>query len=131
MVDLPLERLETVEFVPFEMAIDADVAAIMVAHIDFPALDPQPIMPATLSRPIITGVLREQLGFNGLIMTDAMDMNAVDMNYNFYDAIVMSVEAGTDLLAMGPSVGQNVFEAAMQRVVDEVRAGNIPEERID
>ena len=58
-------------------------------------------------------------------------MNAVDMNYNFYDAVVMSLQAGTDLLAMGPSIGQPVFEAAMQRVVDEVRAGNIPESRID
>ncbi len=131
VLNLTRERLETVEFVPFERAIEAGVAAVMVAHIDYPALDPQPLMPASLSQPIITGVLREQLGFNGLIMTDALDMNAVDMNYNFYDAVVMSLQAGTDLLAMGPSIGPNVFEAAMQRVVDEVRAGNIPEARID
>lgn len=131
VLDLSRERLETVEMVPFEYAIDAGVGAVMVAHIDYPALDPQPIMPASLSQPIITGVLREQLGFNGMIMTDALDMNAVDMNYNFYDAVVMSLNAGTDLLAMGPSVGQEVFEAAMQRIVDEVRAGNISEERIE
>jgi beta-N-acetylhexosaminidase len=131
VLDLSRERLETVELVPFEYAIDAGVGAVMVAHIDYPALDPQPIMPASLSQPIITGVLREQLGFNGMIMTDALDMNAVDMNYNFYDAVVMSLNAGTDLLAMGPSVGQEVFEAAMQRIVDEVRAGNISEERIE
>lgn len=131
VLNLSRERLESVELVPFEHAIDADVAAVMVAHIAYPALDPQPVMPASLSRPIITGVLREQLGYQGLIMTDALDMNAVDMNYNFYDAVVMSLQAGTDLLAMGPSIGQPVFEAAMQRVVDEVRAGNISESRID
>ncbi len=130
-IDLPLDRLESVEFVPFEKAMSADVAAVMVGHLDMPALDPTPNMPASLSQPIITGVLRDQLGYDGLVMTDALDMNAVDLNYNFYDAVVMAVQAGADLLAMGPSIGQEVFEAAMQRVVDEVRAGNIPESRID
>jgi beta-N-acetylhexosaminidase len=96
-----------------------------------PALEPTPGLPASLSRAILTDLLRGKMGFQGLIMTDALDMNAVDLNYNFYDAIVMSIQAGVDLLAMGPSTGQQVFEAAMQRVVDEVRAGNIPEARID
>ncbi|MEO8395640.1 MAG: glycoside hydrolase family 3 protein, partial [Chloroflexota bacterium] len=130
-VDLPLDRLESVELVPFEKAIAADVAAVMVAHIWFPALEPQPMLPASLSHNVITDVLRDQMGYDGLIMTDALDMNAVDMNYNFYDAIVMSIQAGSDLLAMGPSIGQEVFEAAMQHVVDSVRTGTISEERID
>ncbi len=130
-IDLPLERLQSVEFVPFEYAINANVAAVMVAHIWYPALEPQVGLPASLSRNVITGVLRDQLGYDGLIMTDALDMNAVDLNFNYYDAIVMAIQAGVDLLAMGPSIGQQVFEAAMQRVVDEVRAGNIPEERIN
>jgi beta-N-acetylhexosaminidase len=131
IVDLPLERLQSVEFVPFEKAIEADVAAVMVGHLYMPALEPTPNLPASLSRNVITGVLREQMGYDGLIMTDALDMNAVDLNYNFYDAIVMAVNAGVDVLAMGPSIGQPVFEAAMQRVVDEVRAGNISEARIN
>ncbi|MFN8562084.1 MAG: glycoside hydrolase family 3 protein [Anaerolineae bacterium] len=129
-VDLPLDRLETVEFVPFEKAIAAG-AAVMVGHLDMPALDPTPNMPASLSHNVITGILRDQMGYDGVVMTDALDMNAVDLNYNFYDAIVMSINAGADVLAMGPSIGQPVFEAAMQRVVDEVRAGNISEDRID
>ena len=80
---------------------------------------------------MITGVLRDQMGYDGLIMTDALDMNAVDLNFNYYDAVVMAINAGVDLLATGPSIGQHGFEAAMQRVVDEVRAGNISEDRID
>ncbi len=130
-LDLSLDRLHSVEFVPFEKAINANVAAVMVAHIYYPALEPTVGLPASLSHNVITGVLRDQLGYNGLIMTDALDMNAVDLNYNFYDAVVMAIQAGADLVAMGPSIGQNVFEAAMQRVVNEVRAGNIPESRID
>lgn len=130
-VDLPLERLETVEFVPFEKAIDAGVAAVMVGHLDMPALDSTPNLPASLSPNVITGVLRDQMGFDGMVMTDALDMNAVDLNYNFYDAVVMAINAGVDLLAMGPSIGQPVFEAAMQRVVEEVRVGNISEDRIN
>ncbi len=130
-IDLPLDRLQSVEFVPFEKAIDAGVAAVMVAHIYYPALEPQPGLPASLSHNIITGILRDQMGYQGLVMTDALDMNAVDLNFNFYDAVVMAIQAGVDLLAMGPSIGQPGFEAAMQRVVDEVHAGNIPESRID
>jgi beta-N-acetylhexosaminidase len=130
-LDLSLDRLQSVEFVPFEKAIDANVAAVMVAHIYYPALEPTAGLPASLSHNIITGLLRDQMGYNGLIMTDALDMNAVDLTYNFYDAVVMAIQAGADLVAMGPSIGQQVFEAAMQRVVDEVRAGHILESRID
>ncbi|MCK6579152.1 MAG: glycoside hydrolase family 3 protein [Anaerolineae bacterium] len=130
VVDLPRERLEAVEMIPFRYAIDADAAAVMVSHIWFPALDPVR-RPASLSPVIITDLLRGQMGFDGLVMTDALDMNAVDLEYNYYDAVVMAVQAGADLLATGPSTGLPVAEAAMQRVVDEVRAGNIAEARID
>lgn len=131
VLNLSLDRLHSVEFVPFEKAIAAHVAAVMVAHIYYPALEPTVGLPASLSHNVITGVLRDQLGYKGLIMTDALDMNAVDLNYSFYDAVVMAIQAGADLVAMGPSIGQTGFEAAMQRVVNEVRAGNIPESRID
>lgn len=131
ILNLPRERIDTVELVPFRHAIDAGVAAIMVSHIWYTALDPSPNMPSSLSYPVVTGLLREEMGFDGLILTDAMDMNAVDMTYNFYDAVVMAVQAGVDIVAMGPSVGLPVSAAAIQRVVDEVRAGNISEERIN
>ncbi|MFQ3566439.1 MAG: glycoside hydrolase family 3 N-terminal domain-containing protein [Aggregatilineales bacterium] len=130
-LDLSRERLETVELVPFQQAIDAGVAAVMVAHIWYPQIDPTPNMPASLSWPVMTGLLRQQMGYDGLIVTDALDMNAVDMTYNFYDAVVMSVQGGADLLAMGPSVDIAVARQAMQRLVDEVRAGAIDEQRIN
>jgi beta-N-acetylhexosaminidase len=130
-LDLTRERLDAVELEPFRQAIEGGVAAIMVGHLWLPALDPTPNMPASLSYAVITDLLRGELGFEGLVVTDALDMNAVDMTYNFYDAVVMAVQAGNDLLALGPSIGLPVAEAAMQRVIDEVRAGTISEARID
>ncbi len=130
-LDLDHERIETVELAPFRDAIQSGVAAIMVGHLWFTALDPTPNMPASLSAPIVTGLLREEMGFNGIIMTDAMDMNAVDLTYNFYDAVLMSVEAGVDMLALGPSTGTEVAIQAIQTVAAAVRDGRIPESRID
>jgi beta-N-acetylhexosaminidase len=130
-IDLDRERINAVELVPFQQAIDAGAAAVMVGHLWYPALDPTPNMPASLSRPVITDLLRGELGYEGLIVTDAMDMNAVDLNYNLYDAVVMAIQAGVDIVAMGPSNSSEIVAQAMQRVVDEVRAGTIPEERIN
>lgn len=130
-LDLDRERVETVELVPFQRAIDAGVAVIMVGHLWYPALDPTPNMPASLSPVIITDLLRGEMGYDGLIMTDAMDMDGVDTLYNLYDAVVMAVQAGADIVTMGPGNNDVTAAAAMQRIVDEVRAGNISEERIN
>ncbi len=130
-LDLDLERVESVELVPFQRAIDARVAVIMVGHLWYPALDPTPNMPASLSPVIITDLLRGEMGYDGLIMTDAMDMDGVDTLYNLYDAVVMAVQAGVDIVTMGPGNNDVTAAAAMQRIVDEVRAGNISEERIN
>lgn len=126
VLNLSRETLETRELVPFQMAVDAGVAAVMVAHIDFTALDDVPNLPASLSPDIITGLLREDMGFDGLIMTDAMDMNAVDLYYNLYDAVVMAINAGVDVVSMGPGIGLPIAEQAIQRVVAEVNAGTFP-----
>lgn len=128
---LDRERIDTVELVPFRDAIQSGVAAIMVGHLWYTALDPTPNMPASLSYPVVTGLLRETLGFDGIIMTDAMDMNAVDLTYNFYDAILLAIEAGVDMLALGPSTGPEVSIQAIQTVAAAVRDGRIPESRID
>lgn len=130
-LDLDRERIESVELVPFRDAIQAGVAAIMVGHLWYTALDPTPNMPASLSEPVVTGLLRDELGFDGIIMTDAMDMNAVDLTYNFYDAVLMSIEAGVDMLALGPSTGTDVAIRAIETVAAAVRDGRIPESRID
>lgn len=129
-LDLSRERLEAIELVPFRAAIDAGVDAVMVAHIWFPAFDAARV-PASLSRNVVTGLLRDELGYNGLIMTDALDMNAVDLQYEFSEAAVMAVEAGVDVLALGPSIGRDAAQLALNAVVSAVDSGRISEARLD
>lgn len=131
IVPLDRERLESVELVPFRDAITADVGAIMVAHIWYPALDPTPDMPASLSYPVITGLLREELGFNGLIMTDALDMNAIDQQYSLARAAVLAVQAGADLITPGPHAGLHAQRAAIEAVISAVEDGTIPLSQIE
>lgn len=129
-LDLTRERLQTVELAPFRDAIAAGVDAVMVAHIWYPALD-EARVPASLSANVIGGLLRGELGFTGLVMTDALDMNAVDMEYEFSEAVVMAVAAGADVLALGPSIGRDAAQAALDAVVAAVASGRIPEARLD
>ncbi len=131
VVNHPRERLEAVELVPFQAGVAAGAEAVMVAHIWYPALEPQENVPATLSHNIVTGLLREDMGFDGLIMTDALAMDAIDTIYSYEDATVMAVQAGVDLLAFGTNAGLQTQGQAIQAVVDAVRAGLIPEERIN
>ena len=120
------ERLEQVELYPFKKAIEAGVRAVMTAHLRVPSLDPAPDMPATLSETIMTGLLREELGFKGLIVTDAMDMGGIVNLYSQEEAAVLAVNAGVDMVLIPPEprkVIQALCEAAGQ--------GHIPEERIN
>lgn len=130
-LDLDRERLEGVEFVPFRGAINAGVAAIMVAHIHYSALQPGAPLPASLDHRVVTDLLRDEMGYNGIIMTDALDMNAVDITFDYREAAIRAVEAGVDLLALGPSFGTVTQRAAIAAVVDAVRSGRIPEAQID
>ncbi len=127
-LDLPViphdkARLDAVEFKPFVEAIATQVDAIMTAHIQIPALDP--IHPATLSPAILTGTLRESLGFTGLIVTDALIMGAITSRYGDNEVPVMAVEAGADIVLMPVDP-----EGAIQAICDAVEAGRIPLERI-
>ena len=120
------ERLEQVELYPFKKAIEAGVRAIMTAHLRVPSLDPAPDIPATLSETIMTGLLREELGFKGLIVTDAMDMGGIVNIYSQEEAAVMAVNAGVDMVLIPPEprkVIQALSDAAVQ--------GLIPEDRIN
>lgn len=92
-----LKRMQEVELVPFKAAIDANVGAIMTAHITFSALDDQP---ATISHRILTGLLREEMGYDGLIVTDAMDMHAV-ARLGAYESVSAALQAGADLIMLG------------------------------
>lgn len=93
-----LQRMWRVELKPFQAAINAGVAAIMTAHIHFPAIDPTPGLPATLSYKILTELLRKQMGFRGIVVTDAMSMHAIKHNFEMDEAVIMSVNAGADVI---------------------------------
>lgn len=123
--------LDRLELLPFRAGIQAGAGAVMVGHLAMPELDPTPNLPASLSRPIVTGILREEMGYDGLIMTDALDMDAIDTLYSIPGAAVMAVAAGIDILATGPHLSVNQMIAARDAVVAAVRAGQIPEAQID
>ncbi|HYW42165.1 MAG TPA: glycoside hydrolase family 3 N-terminal domain-containing protein [Bryobacteraceae bacterium] len=118
------ERLERLELVPFKAAIAAGVDSIMTAHIAVPALAP-PDLPATLSPAILTDLLRKQLGFNGLVVTDALEMRGIANGFGPGEASVRALEAGADTLLM-PSDP----DAAIKAVISAVESGRLTRARI-
>jgi beta-glucosidase-like glycosyl hydrolase/CubicO group peptidase (beta-lactamase class C family) len=130
-IDLPVvnadrERLDRLELVPFRAAISAGVGSIMTGHLNVPALEPDPNTPATLSSRVLTDLLRKQLGFEGLIVTDAMDMGGITVRYAPGDAAVRAFLAGTDALLMPP-----VPDAAYEALLAAVKSGRISQDRLD
>ena len=98
-VDKPIDELEKCELAPFRMAIGEHVRAVMTTHILFPQLDPSGV-PATMSRPILTGVLRGKLGFGGVIITDCMMMDAIAKHYGTVEGSVAACAAGADMVCI-------------------------------
>lgn len=121
------DQWEQLDAPPFRAAIEAGVDSIMTAHIVVPSLDPSGA-PATLSKPIVTGVLREQLGFDGVVYTDALTMQGVRDAHPDAEIPVLALEAGVDVLLM-PAEG--AMDAAYQGVLTAVRSGRLSEDRID
>ena len=126
VINHPRERLDQVELVPFKAAIAAGVDAVMSSHIVLPALDPAPGIPATLSRPILTGLLRNELKFDGLVYTDSMSMNAISREFPPDKAAAMAVRAGADFVLHSPD-----DDLAFKGILDAVRSGEIPMAQID
>jgi beta-N-acetylhexosaminidase len=129
MISHSRERLREVELVPFQKAIAAGVDAILAAHVAFPALEPIPGRPSSLSYPVLTGLLREELGFDGLVLTDCMEMQAVTGHYPMGEAAVLAIEAGSDMVLVSHT--PKLQEEAFRTVVEAVRSGRIAEKRID
>ena len=126
VISHPREHLDQVELVPFKAAIAAGVDAVMSSHIILPALDPTPGIPATLSRPILTGLLRNELKFNGLIFTDSMTMDAISKMFSHDKAAAMAVKAGVDFVLHSPD-----DDAAFRGIKAAVAAGEISEAQIN
>ena len=133
LVPHPLERLESTEFQPFRAAIRAGVDGIMTAHVYVPAIEPQAERPATLSHAVLTGLLRERLGYTGLILTDALDMGAIKRNRTSAEAAVEAFEAGADLLLVAGITAQDRADLAEgpPALLAAVQSGRISEERLN
>jgi beta-N-acetylhexosaminidase len=130
-LDLPTvhsdrQHLERIELAPFRAAIAAGVGSIMTGHLAVPALEPDPDLPATMSDRISTDLLRGQMGFDGLVVTDALDMGGVTARYSPGEVAVRSILAGADVLLVPP-----VLDAALEAVRDAVASGRIPMSRLD
>jgi beta-N-acetylhexosaminidase len=130
-IDLPViradkNRLEHLELIPFRSAIAAGVSSIMTGHLSIPALEPDPNTPATLSNNVLTGLLRDELHFQGLVVTDAMDMGGITTRFAPGEAAVRAVLAGADALLMPP-----VPDAAYEALQAAVKSGRISRQRLD
>lgn len=127
LIEHPPDRLEAVEFVPFRAAIDARVASIMTAHILVPALDER--RPATLSPAIVEGVLKKELGFDGLVLSDDLEMKAISSRYGVPEAAVAAIAAGCDAVLMCGTT-QESQAAALEAVIHAVEQGALPLARV-
>ncbi|MDE5940436.1 MAG: beta-N-acetylhexosaminidase [Lachnospiraceae bacterium] len=120
-----IDEMRVSDFVPFSAGIEAGADFVMVSHATAPALDEDNV-PSSLSKKVITDILRGELGFEGVVITDALDMTAITDYYTPEEAAVMALEAGADMLLMPED-----FEKAYEAVLAAVQEGTISEERID
>jgi beta-N-acetylhexosaminidase len=120
------ERMDSVELRPFKDAIEAGMGAIMTAHISVPALNGGIREASTLSPLVMTRILRDELGFEGIVFTDAMDMAAIARMHSAGEAAVRAIEAGADVILMPPNVQQ-----AIDGIVEAIRTGRLDEARVN
>ncbi len=130
------ERLLEVELYPFQQAMNEGIDAIMTAHVTFPKIDPTTViskkdgteiaLPATLSYEVLTNLMRNEMGFDGVISTDALNMKAIADHFGPVDAVIRAVNAGTDIILM--PVGLEEVADGLYEAVDQ---GEITEERLD
>jgi beta-N-acetylhexosaminidase len=129
VITRPFSRLEAVELVPFRAVIRDGIAGIMTAHIVFPALEAAAGRPATLSVAVVTDLLRRQMGFQGLVITDCLEMAAIATHYEIGDAVTQAVLAGADQLLISHTFAKQ--QAAHQAILSRVADGTIPLTLID
>jgi beta-N-acetylhexosaminidase len=145
LVNKPIEELNKVELKPFKAASDAGVDMIMTAHIEYPTLDNTQVvskldgsniyLPATLSKKILTDLVRGQFGFKGVVVTDALNMKAIADNFGQEEAVIRCINAGVDIALM-PAQMWNLdevknFDKVYNAVINAVKDGTIAQSRID
>jgi beta-N-acetylhexosaminidase len=127
VIDKSLKQMENLELIPFARAIEKDVDAIMVAHILFTQLDGE--NPATLSPKVISELLREELSFDGVVISDDMTMGAITENYTIEEASYKFLKAGGDILLICHEYENQI--KALSRIKEEVEKGNISEQELN
>lgn len=120
-----IEELQSCELIPFRDGIRAGIPFIMVGHFSLPQVTGDSL-PASLSPAVITGLLREEMGFDGIVITDALNMGAIAQQYSSAEAAILALKAGNDILLMPAD-----FKSAYQGVLDAVARGELTTERID
>jgi beta-N-acetylhexosaminidase len=125
VVNHDMRRLEQVEFVPFKSGIDAGADGVMAAHIMLPGITEESV-PASLSKEILTDILRNKLNYNGLIITDSLEMKAISSYWTPSEAALKAFTAGADIILMPASL-----DKAYNSILDAVSSGEIPESRLD
>lgn len=126
-VNKDLKQLESFELIPFKEAVKNNVDGIMIGHILLPKIDSK--YPASLSSVVINDILREQLDFKGIVITDDMTMGAISKNYNIGDAAVRSINAGSDIILIAHDYNKGI--EAVTSIIRAVNSGNIKMDRID
>ncbi len=126
LIPTPWGRLDTLELIPFRAAVSAGVALIMSAHVAMPAIGGSRERPATLDPAVMQGVLRDSLGFRGLVVTDALDMGGIVNKYGAGEAAVLAFLAGADLLLQPADP-----RAAIDAVTDAIETGRVTYDRLD
>jgi len=119
-------RLDSLELYPFKRMLDNGLAGVMIAHLSIPALDNTPNLPSTLSEPIVTGILRNELGFKGLVFSDAMNMKGVTDHFPTGEAEIRALLAGNDILELTPNIPK-----AIDAIEAAIREGRISQDYID
>ncbi|MFP5222161.1 MAG: glycoside hydrolase family 3 protein [Acidobacteriota bacterium] len=127
------KTLDRIDFAPFRATFAAKAPAVMTAHVEIPALEPARDLPATLSAKVLDGVLRKELRFEGLIVTDSLGMGALSKGVGTVRAAVLAAKAGADVLLFGADIGHEPADqiAAFDSLMAAVKSGEIPMERID
>ncbi|MEH3001373.1 glycoside hydrolase family 3 protein [Bacillus pumilus] len=138
LVEHDLDRLKKVELYPFQQAINAGADMVMTAHIQFPAIDHTTykskkdgediMVPATLSKKVITHLLKEEMGFQGVVVTDALNMKAIADNFGQEEAVVMAIKAGVDIALMPAPVTSLKTEKNLENVFNAVKKAIVKKE---
>lgn len=123
----PLDFLWQHDLVPFRGAVDAGVASVLVSHVKFEDLDAE--YPSSLSRRVVTGLLREEMGFDGLVCTDCMEMNAIAQHYGPAESAVLAALAGEDVIFFSHT--REYQQMAFDALVNAVKTGRLPEAQVD